>query len=70
MRLHVLERELAAAGFTLARITKHRIYRHAQTGRVLTIAARPTKTFCRAELCAIRRDVRRLLREGEGNDAA
>jgi predicted RNA binding protein YcfA (HicA-like mRNA interferase family) len=61
MRLHDLERELAAAGFTLARITKHRIYRHRETGRVLTIAARPTKTFCRAELVAIRRSMTRLL---------
>jgi predicted RNA binding protein YcfA (HicA-like mRNA interferase family) len=60
MRLHTLERELAACGFHLARIRGHRIYKDA-AGHTLTIAARPTKTFCRAELVAIRRSMTRLL---------
>jgi predicted RNA binding protein YcfA (HicA-like mRNA interferase family) len=62
MRLQTLERELAALGFTLARICgSHRIYRDAR-GHVLTLGAHDRhRVFSRAELCAIRRDVRRLL---------
>jgi predicted RNA binding protein YcfA (HicA-like mRNA interferase family) len=61
MRLAQLERELRAAGFTLARIRGHRIYRDA-AGHTLTIAAHNSaKVFSRAELVGIRRSMTRLL---------
>jgi predicted RNA binding protein YcfA (HicA-like mRNA interferase family) len=39
--LHVLERELAAAGFTLDHVRRHRVYRHEQTGHNLIVTAHP-----------------------------
>jgi predicted RNA binding protein YcfA (HicA-like mRNA interferase family) len=61
MRLHTLERELAAAGFRVEHVTKHRHYRHEQSGRRLVVAAHAGRELSKGNVQAIRRDVARLL---------
>jgi predicted RNA binding protein YcfA (HicA-like mRNA interferase family) len=72
VRLHTLERELAACGFTLHHVRRHRIYRHQTTGRRLIVTAHPGHELSTGNVKAIRRDVQRLRTESEeeGNDAA